>query len=287
VIFSGKSTRVIGMSMSEERSKLQIIVWIVLAMVAEAVIVLLPIACAISGKGFIAMWGAISKEQFIVIFGFVVGLVVGLVTGLSLDYGLIGGLYIGLVTGLIAGLALGLNFGLGSGLSFGIIFVANYGLVVGLIFGISTFIGCLLGFLLFYVLGSEYIFEGFTSTFVGYLRLWQLETYSLRKAIASFVLVYMVVVIVFALWFNACYLESPEEYFDIGDKIKNPNLWDFIYFSFVTITTLGYGDISPLHTFPQVLIIAETMTGLGLIVGYLGIIVHVGGQEAQQKSDNS
>lgn len=215
------------MSRSNQRSKLQIIVWIVLAMVAEAVIVLLPVACAFSGKGFIAMWGAMSEKQ---------------------------------------------------------VFVAIRGLVSGL----GVFIGCPLGVLLIH--GLRDIPEGFTTTFIGFINPWQLENYSLKKAIASFVLVYMLVVVVFALWFNACYLEgtkeNPNSYFRTGD-IENPNLWDFIYFSFVTITTLGYGDISPLHTFPQALVIVETMMGLGLVVGYLGIIVHVGGQKAQQKSDES
>ena len=41
------------------------------------------------------------------------------------------------------------------------------------------------------------------------------------------------------------------------------------YFSFVTITTLGYGDISPTNSLAQVLVILEAVTGMF----YLAIIV--------------
>lgn len=41
------------------------------------------------------------------------------------------------------------------------------------------------------------------------------------------------------------------------------------YFSFVTLTTLGYGDISPANPLAQVLVVLEAVTGMF----YLGIIV--------------
>jgi voltage-gated potassium channel len=39
-----------------------------------------------------------------------------------------------------------------------------------------------------------------------------------------------------------------------------------IYFSGVTITTLGYGDISPVHWYPQFLSVYEVLCGFTLIV---------------------
>ncbi|TOG85981.1 hypothetical protein CGI95_21880 [Vibrio parahaemolyticus] len=39
-----------------------------------------------------------------------------------------------------------------------------------------------------------------------------------------------------------------------------------LYFSGVTITTLGYGDITPIHWFPQFLTVYEVLCGFSLIV---------------------
>lgn len=41
---------------------------------------------------------------------------------------------------------------------------------------------------------------------------------------------------------------------------------DFIYFSFITMTTLGYGDILPNSTFVRGLVILQVMVGIFLLV---------------------
>lgn len=46
-----------------------------------------------------------------------------------------------------------------------------------------------------------------------------------------------------------------------------------LYFSCVTITTLGYGDFSPSNPFGQLLVIAETMMGIVLLVLVLGALL--------------
>lgn len=47
------------------------------------------------------------------------------------------------------------------------------------------------------------------------------------------------------------------------------NIPDMTYFSFVTLTTLGYGDISPTRPMAEVLVILEAVTGMF----YLAVIV--------------
>lgn len=48
---------------------------------------------------------------------------------------------------------------------------------------------------------------------------------------------------------------------------KNPDgILESGYFSGVTITTLGYGDITPVHWFPQFLTVFEVLCGFALIV---------------------
>ncbi|GAL18026.1 potassium channel protein [Vibrio maritimus] len=44
------------------------------------------------------------------------------------------------------------------------------------------------------------------------------------------------------------------------------NIFDAIYFSGVTITTLGYGDYSPQHWLPKLLVVQQVLVGFTLIV---------------------
>ena len=48
-------------------------------------------------------------------------------------------------------------------------------------------------------------------------------------------------------------------------QILKPSILDFVYFSFVTVTTVGYGDIVPRHTFVRGLVLLHVLFGLGLI----------------------
>ena len=50
------------------------------------------------------------------------------------------------------------------------------------------------------------------------------------------------------------------------DISTSPTIVDFIYFSFVTVTTVGYGDITPLHTFVRVLVLFQVLFGLYLVL---------------------
>jgi voltage-gated potassium channel Kch len=36
---------------------------------------------------------------------------------------------------------------------------------------------------------------------------------------------------------------------------------DWIYFSFITLTTVGYGDITPVHPIARTLAVGEALTG--------------------------
>ena len=56
----------------------------------------------------------------------------------------------------------------------------------------------------------------------------------------------------------------------IFDAPDNPLYWDMIYFSFVTLTTLGFGDITPVHP------IARALTYTEAIVGQLYIAILIG-----------
>ncbi|WP_219079322.1 potassium channel family protein [Vibrio parahaemolyticus] len=48
---------------------------------------------------------------------------------------------------------------------------------------------------------------------------------------------------------------------------------DSIYFSIVTITTLGYGDILPVHWLSKILVIVEVLMGVMFLAVMIGLII--------------
>ncbi|MFP3363454.1 potassium channel family protein [Pseudoalteromonas sp. SIMBA_148] len=62
--------------------------------------------------------------------------------------------------------------------------------------------------------------------------------------------------------YSILYLLMPSNWFNKGFE----SVIDTIYFSGVTITTLGYGDFYPVSGFPQFLVIHEVLAGFTLII---------------------
>jgi len=50
-----------------------------------------------------------------------------------------------------------------------------------------------------------------------------------------------------------------------SEIMQEPSILDFSYFSFITVTTVGYGDIVPAHTFVRGLVLFQVLFGLSLI----------------------
>jgi len=63
--------------------------------------------------------------------------------------------------------------------------------------------------------------------------------------------------------FAFIYFTIPSSWFK-NDAITSP--FDAWYFSGVTITTLGYGDISPIYWMPKFLVIQEVLAGFTLLI---------------------
>jgi voltage-gated potassium channel len=82
--------------------------------------------------------------------------------------------------------------------------------------------------------------------------------------------------------------------FDIRNQV-NPNKLvdysDFVLFSFATLTTLGYGDITPLTHLAQVLSVLESMIGVlyvaVLVGGLVGMLIseHLERKHKQSEGD--
>ena len=76
------------------------------------------------------------------------------------------------------------------------------------------------------------------------------------------VLLYLIIGLIFVALYGFVALESPEAFTNLpalhGDFAIAGNL---IYFSFVTLTTTGYGDIAPLHPYARSLANVEAIIG--------------------------
>jgi voltage-gated potassium channel len=89
---------------------------------------------------------------------------------------------------------------------------------------------------------------------------------TLNKIIGS-VCIYLLIGVLWGLMYIFTSYFEPDA-FD-GLTINNNQTWDFIYYSFVTLTTLGYGDINP------VIPVSRSLAYLEAICGqfYLAILV--------------
>ena len=76
--------------------------------------------------------------------------------------------------------------------------------------------------------------------------------------IVGAVVVYLLVGLIFTYVFHAIYLsEGPSSF----NNIKDTGLKDFAYFSFTSISTMGYGDITPVHPLARSLANFEALLG--------------------------
>lgn len=84
-----------------------------------------------------------------------------------------------------------------------------------------------------------------------------LEQVPLRYRISAAVAVYLILGVLWARLYEIVFLFNPAA-FSLTEKIDPVSL---IYFSFVTLVTLGYGDIVPLSIAARTLAILEGVTG--------------------------
>lgn len=92
------------------------------------------------------------------------------------------------------------------------------------------------------------------------------------------VLVYFEILLNYSLIFcllsceNWCNIPNDDSYF-CNNGSNTLSMFDSIYFSVVTIATLGYGDITPKLMLPKLLVIMEVMTSFVLVIMSIAIYV--------------
>lgn len=115
---------------------------------------------------------------------------------------------------------------------------------------------------------SEWLFVTanlFSALFFGYIIVNLLyfifrEIRVSRDVIYASIIVYLLMGIMWGDIFSLVNHFDPEAFDISGFKINNPDAI-FLYFSYVTLTTLGYGDISPLTSHAYSLAILEAVIG--------------------------
>ena len=87
--------------------------------------------------------------------------------------------------------------------------------------------------------------------------------------------IYLLIGLLWAIAYRLLYIMAPHSFTDLDHN--QTKLEDFIYFSFVTLTTLGYGDILPVTGMARSLAIFETISGqlyvAILVAGLVGAYV--------------
>ena len=87
--------------------------------------------------------------------------------------------------------------------------------------------------------------------------------------ITGSVALYLILGFIWAILYTVLIQFFPEAISGLEPENWINTLSTMTYFSFVTLTTLGYGDISPVNSIAKVLVILEAVTGMF----YIAIIV--------------
>jgi ion channel len=90
------------------------------------------------------------------------------------------------------------------------------------------------------------------------------------ESILGALCVYLLLGMFFAFFYTLLYQAGMRPFF-----AQRPDAFpvDFLYFSFVTITTVGYGDLTPVNDFPRMIAVTEALIGQFYLVTVIAILV--------------
>ena len=89
------------------------------------------------------------------------------------------------------------------------------------------------------------------------------------KDVLSAILIYVIFTMLLVILFASVWLKVKLR---LGADQKNPSLIDAIYFSVVTFSTIGFGDVVPANNLGKLLLIAEAMLGTTHAAVFIAIL---------------
>lgn len=66
-------------------------------------------------------------------------------------------------------------------------------------------------------------------------------------------------------------------------KLEGMSTLDALYFSFTTLTTIGYGDLYPTTAIGKIFTMIYAVVGLGIMAAFIGIVVSYYMKESKNK----
>jgi len=95
------------------------------------------------------------------------------------------------------------------------------------------------------------------------------SAHTLRVAMAT----YMLIGVMWAVGFDLLSRHDPGAFSGITWQVDDSRLSAFMYYSFVTLTTLGYGDMAPASAVARILAVMEALLGQLFVVVLIARIV--------------
>jgi hypothetical protein len=89
------------------------------------------------------------------------------------------------------------------------------------------------------------------------------------ETVAASVCIYLLAGVFFAYVFHVIDAADGPFFGQTG----RPSSVDFLYFSFTTLTTLGYGDLTPVHSLGKMLAVSEALLGQIYLVSVVALLV--------------
>lgn len=123
------------------------------------------------------------------------------------------------------------------------------------------------------VIGTLAVVSSFVATLLTIAYQAVREDWVTGDTILGAMVVYLLLGITFALVFELFYRFYPHAFNNVSALTRPERMAEMIYFSMVSITTLGYGDITPNLGFVRILAVMEAVVGQFFVAAVLGVLV--------------
>ncbi len=142
------------------------------------------------------------------------------------------------------------------------IIIFSFYLAVSKFYYLSIFIAFLM-----VILGLSEVLDNFKRDEEGKMRIEVMPKHKIR--ILSILIDFLIIILAYgAIYFSI---------FNINNNTfaKSLTIFDSVYFSFITISTVGYGDIAPTNVLSKALVVSEIIVGYTFLVIVFAVYINV------------